>query len=600
MFSNMADRSNNGHMNSSENTNEIQSARPVLPCFMFTSETGRIDGYALSRFVSETAGESGLKCIQETKNLWRIYCHTHEAKASLISQGISLNGKWIKVYNQNPYVTGALNQGLINPGEPEVDMIKVTIKDLYCSVSNDDVLHLFTNIFKIKVTSDIQIGYYRDSRGGLTSLENGDRILWIHPNELVHPLPRNAFCGTRPCRIFHRDQFKDEGHCYNCFQKDHKSRNCPNEKCCMVCKRPGHDPGSPDCPHYIAKQKVRTIGGKGDPLSNHYDCPFEHNHVMAKTSENHWFFQKGNKNGQPELANLCLDAKDAKKAKKLSKSILCADTWDYEIGYQIMKDILRSKLTQVKAARSSLREAWEDGLILVESVPNPRDLCWGSSLGHEATAHTLPEYWPGQNNLGKILQELAVEFWGENEWQEGTPGVAKGLEDTQILDSSEQTSERNVEAATTAAIASHESSTDVSSDTLESTESKVPENPGPVQTHAHIDPTGDAKVEVSSAGALGDEGGNSPKKPSLASKLAGLANLGHHKSRSKSPKSKKKGRPTSPRTPSRKRGQDGMHDSQASKIAKQIDVNSSITQNVKMNEGSRNQKKFKNGSGKNS
>ena len=74
----------------------------------------------------------------------------------------------------------------------------------------------------------------------------------------------------------------------------------------------------------------------------------------------------------------------------------------------------------------------------------------------------------------------------------------------------------------------------------------------------------------------------------------------HHKSRSISPKSKKKGRPTSPRTPSRKRGQDGLHDSQANKIAKQNEVNLSVSQNVKMNEGSKNQKKFKNGSGKNS
>ncbi len=171
-------------------------------------------------------------------------------------------------------------------------------------------------------------------------------------------------------------------------------------------------------------------------------------------------------------------------------------------------------MTQVKAARSSLREAWEDGLILVESVPNPRDLCWGSSLRHEATAHTLPEYWPGQSNFGKILQELAVEMWGENDWQEGTPhGVAKGLQDTEILASSAQTSFKEVKATATEAIASHAIPTDVSSeDTLEITKSKVPQNLEPVQVHAHTDLSGDTKTDVSSAGALGDEGGLSPKK----------------------------------------------------------------------------------------
>ena len=111
---------------------------------------------------------------------------------------------------------------------------------------------------------------------------------------------------TRSVRIFHKNQFDQEGECYNCFKTDHQSRNCPNEKACRVCKEPGHDPGPPNCIHYTAKVDVMAIGGYPDPLSSHYKAPFMQNHIPAKTVENHWFYNKSNKNGQPELATCAL------------------------------------------------------------------------------------------------------------------------------------------------------------------------------------------------------------------------------------------------------------------------------------------------------
>ncbi len=193
---------------------ELLSPRPVLPCFIMTSETGKLDGYSLSRFICQVIGDNALKCVQETKNLWRIYCKKKEDRVTVITEGISINGKHVKVHGQNPYVVGTLNAGLLNDGE-EVEMIKVTIKDIYNSVSNDVVIHFLTKILKLQITSEIQTGFYRDSRGGLTSLENGDRIIWIHPDQLKDcPLPRNSYCGGRPVRIFHRNQFQSDGECF--------------------------------------------------------------------------------------------------------------------------------------------------------------------------------------------------------------------------------------------------------------------------------------------------------------------------------------------------------------------------------------------------
>ncbi len=560
---------------------DIESPRPVLPCFIFTNQTGKIDGYSLSRYICETSGANSLKCVQETKNLWRVYCKSQPARVALVSQGISLQGKNIRVYGQNPYVTGSLNAGLLNQ-DTEVEMVKVTIKDICSSISNDEVKHLLTNILKLEITSDIQIGYYRDGKGGLTSLENGDRIVWVHPKQLEQPLPRFAYCGNRQCRIFHKNQFSSDGECFNCLQSDHQLKNCPNEKACKVCRKPGHDPGSPQCDHYVPFQKIRTVGGYLDPMSNHFKRRFYYNHVPATTVDNHWFHQKALKNGQEELANLCLNAKDGGKAKSLSKSIRCVDNWDEsQMAYDLMKDIVRSKFSQVQESKDALHQAWLDGCIIAEAVPNWRDKWWGTSIDHEGTAHTKPDFWPGKNTLGKILTELSVEFFGENTWPEGEPGTVQALQDHQ--------ESREEELNTSMDSYAH----------VDGPQSDEDNTPAPVETHTQEQ---SASANVSSNESTGipvlahEDKDRIPTPPtamepseeqikaylkknkSFASKLRGRSDS---RSRSKSPKTK---RSSSPRTPSKKRVQVSPKESEKTKVA--IDtVMSNDNSNVKGNSG---------------
>ncbi len=592
IFSNMAPGMNNVQNNSNTNnvntnTMDIQSPRPVLPCFIFTSETGKIDGYTFSRIICETSGDDSLRTLQETKNLWRVYCKSEIAKTSLITQGISLNGKHIKVYAQNPYVTGALNAGLLNNTESEqVEMVKVTIKDLLESVSNDEVMHFLTKVLRLEVTSDIQSGFYRDKRGGLTSLGNGDRIIWIHPEQLKHPLPRNAFIGSRSVRIFHRNQFDRDNECYNCFKTDHQSRNCPNEKACRVCKEPGHDPGSPDCTHYNAGVDIMAIGGYLDPLSNHYKAPFLHNHIPAKTVENHWFYNKSNKNGQPELATLCLEAKDGGRAKSLSKSILCASDWDHgDLAYNLMKDIVRSKIHQVQAAKDKLHYAWKNGLHIVEAVPNPKDLWWGSSLDKEGTIHTKPEHWPGQNKLGQILMELADEIFGVRQvWAEGQPGMPKGLEDIMNEEKSENEEDENDEEDEDDEEEEEEEEEKEEKEGEEQSEPKDSLKSASVKVSGSVEPDQDISASQNAKKACEiskDKGKESEtplamvpseeqieaylKKANYASKLREKCDA---RGRSKSPKTKKSKKVgSSPRTPSKKRSPISPQTSGKAKVA---------------------------------
>ncbi len=417
--------------NNNSNTMSTSTPSPVTPpktpAFIFTESTGRIDGYELSKKIMEVAGDSNVKCVQELQKLWRVYLTTEAAKTELVSKGITVNGKFVKVYRGNPFVTGSIHS-IVSGFETEVEMIRVLIKDLCLSVPNEDVHHMFTEVFKIKLSSDITDGYYRDRRSKLsTKVMSGDRIVWVHPDQLETPLPRYAQCGTKRCRIFHRGQFKDS-ECYNCFSTDHKSQNCPNPRACKVCKQPGHDPGSPDCDHYVPVQNLRPYGGYQDPLSNHHEDNFEFRHVPAKTVDNHYFYHKAMLNGQEKLANMCLNAPTGAKAKFLSKGIRCTKDWDNsEIGVNLMMEIQRERFEQVNSFVDAIQDAHINGQYMVEAVPNSDDHFWGSGLDKEATLHTDPDFWPGDNKMGQILNNLAVEKYGSF-MHDGSPGRILGVD----------------------------------------------------------------------------------------------------------------------------------------------------------------------------
>ena len=116
---------------------------------------------------------------------------------------------------------------------------------------------------------------------------------------------------------------------------------------------------------------TRAFGGSEDPLSNHFPCDFTHNHIKGKSTEHVWMHQKALKNGQSELAHMCLDAETAKDAKYLSEGIRCTPDWDrHELSYNLMKDINRSKYQQVKVANEQTfsRQCLAEHLFTLSSV----------------------------------------------------------------------------------------------------------------------------------------------------------------------------------------------------------------------------------------
>ncbi len=386
----------------------------ITPGFILASDIGNMDGYTLCLMINEQMQGDVVEGVQEVRGLWRIYMNTLPDKINLCNEGLTIRNMKIKVHMSNPFATGALNAG-VDIDNSDVQMIKLTIRDLFESVANSEVVHMLEQRYKLKLATEVKFAQYRDYDKKLTSFQNYDRYVWVHPDQLAIPLPRLAQCGVHKCRIFYRGQFKPSKTCFNCKQDDHIGRNCPHPKLCKVCLTPGHEPGSPLCVHYTSHKNMRVFGGFEDPMSNHFEVEggFEYNHVNYKTVENAWFYQKGIKNGQERLANDCRDAPNAKEAKYLGKGIRCAPDWDHQpYAYETMKGICRAKYSKEGRARDSLKNCWDNGYEIVEAVPKNDCSFWGTGLSKEATLHTERHKWNGKNTLGKVLTVLAVEFWG--------------------------------------------------------------------------------------------------------------------------------------------------------------------------------------------
>ncbi|WAR17713.1 hypothetical protein MAR_032307 [Mya arenaria] len=138
-------------------------------------------------------------------------------KVSLLTEGVTLRGKMIKLLNTNP-----------NRLDGE-QTVRIRVKDIPLSV--DDGVILRSLKLRVKDT--------------LTNCENGDRLCIVKSSSLSATLPKFMAFGHFTGRVFHSGQNSEnkELKCRKCLETGHKTIDYENDWRCLDCHQIGHKKG---------------------------------------------------------------------------------------------------------------------------------------------------------------------------------------------------------------------------------------------------------------------------------------------------------------------------------------------------------------------
>ena len=135
--------------------------------------------------------------------------------------------------------------------------------------------------------------------------------------------------------------------------------------------------------------------------------------VTFRTSEHCYQWYAAKEALQDEVAEAVARAESPGQAKRLAAKIKSfIPNWN-EVKYDVMKAVQEAKAESSYLFREQLLESGDK--MLCEGLPDPY---WGSGLNIENTITTKPEFWPGQNNLGKILMDLRSRLRNDVEAEE--------------------------------------------------------------------------------------------------------------------------------------------------------------------------------------
>jgi len=108
-----------------------------------------------------------------------------------------------------------------------------------------------------------------------------------------------------------------------------------------------------------------------------------------------------------QAAERILSAPEPSEQKAIGQQVRAFDqaTWDAR-KINIVLRISRAKYQQNDGLR---RKLFQTGRALLAEA-SPHDLIWGIGMDAKTAAVTDPDYWPGQNLLGRILTQVRDEM----------------------------------------------------------------------------------------------------------------------------------------------------------------------------------------------
>ncbi|WAR17679.1 hypothetical protein MAR_032273 [Mya arenaria] len=113
--------------------------------------------------------------LQRVRGMWRIYVENVDDKVSLLTEGVTLRGKMIKLLNTNPNRLDGKQT------------VRIRVKDISLSVDDGVILRSL----KLRV------------KDKLTNCENGDRLCIAKSSSLSDTLPKFMAFGHFTGRVFH-------------------------------------------------------------------------------------------------------------------------------------------------------------------------------------------------------------------------------------------------------------------------------------------------------------------------------------------------------------------------------------------------------------
>ena len=182
-------------------------------------------------------GPQSMEGAQRIGGLWRLYPKTSDTRIKLLLSGIDLRGVHLSLQDINPFILG--------PDRAEVQSTRLLVNDVPLSFNNKDIE---TTLSKLgcKMLSPIKYELQRDEHHQLTLWKTGRRYVYIAVP--ASPLQRDVKIGLYKAKLYHREQ--KQGNllvCFNCFQRGHISRECPDPTLCRACKQEGHKQGDSVC-----------------------------------------------------------------------------------------------------------------------------------------------------------------------------------------------------------------------------------------------------------------------------------------------------------------------------------------------------------------
>ena len=303
---------------------------------------------------------------QQVRGVWYIYVKSMESRTSILTHGISVNGRHITIYDSNPYENkdGEHSEKIVFKGLP------FEIKNMFIS----DYLKPHT-----QVETRSNVIYAKEiNESNVTSYYNGQRYVFCK-GPIDPPLPKQCKIDGHTCFIWHRSQ---------------------NDICLRCQKQSGHKTSDTDnCPSFEPTDKICAFRHPDNPLGNYFKCDVYIGNQKFTSAEHAWQWAKCVDAGRNDLADEVKAAKHPRDAKKIAESLSDDElrAWR-EKQLTAMEEVLHAKAKSSHLFRQTLLATGKQYI-----AEGTRDLYWGCGLEPSIANTTKIEKHPGLNKLAHLL-----------------------------------------------------------------------------------------------------------------------------------------------------------------------------------------------------